>query len=140
MWVTGMARASQSTASKVEVAVLCGDKTYGLCMRCTSHYAQELCGLQKSYMESHRLYLGRVHQQMRPGLGVQMFQNHSCERRSTVFEFKKYMQNTRAAKPLRKIGWKARSNGYMGWIAQIGNHGVKNGLDSPICVSTCRST
>ena len=50
------------------------------------------------------------------------------------------MQNTRAAKPLRKIGWKARSNGYMGWIAQIGNHGVKNGLDSPICVSTCRST
>ena len=40
------------------------------------------------------------------------------------------MQNTRAAKPLRKIGWKARSIGYMGWIAQIGNHGVKNGLDA----------
>ena len=96
------------------------DLTLSLFLEHLSNYAYELCGLQKSYMESHRLYLGRVHQQMRPGLGVQMFQNHSCERRSTVFEFKKYMQNTRAAKPLRKIGWKARSNGYMGWIAQIG--------------------
>ena len=36
MWVTGMARASQSTASNMVVAVLCGDKTYGLCMRCTT--------------------------------------------------------------------------------------------------------